>query len=41
MALSRQRNAGYVYVTPDDLPNPWDTLPSGSYWTHELSLAGG
>ncbi len=25
--LSRERNAGFVYVTPDTLPNPWDTLP--------------
>jgi len=40
MALSRQRNAGYVYVTPDDLPNPWDTLPTGGYWTDELSRTG-
>ncbi len=40
MSLSRQRNAGYVYVTPDDLPNPWDTLPTGSYWTDELSRTG-
>lgn len=33
--LSRQRNAGHVYVTNDDLPNPWDTLPT--YWSKELS----
>lgn len=37
ISLSKQRNAGYVYVTPDALPNPWDTLPSGSYWNGELS----
>lgn len=41
VALSRQRNAGYVYVTPDDLPNPWDTLPTGTYWSDELSQTGG
>ena len=41
MALSRQRNAGYVYVTPDNLPNPWDTLPTSSYWTDELARTGG
>ncbi|MCU7728927.1 spherulation-specific family 4 protein [Actinoplanes sp. KI2] len=39
MALSKQRNAGYVYVTPDDLPNPWDTLPTGAYWSDELTRA--
>jgi len=37
VALSKQRNAGWVYVTPDDLPNPWDTLPEGAYWTGELA----
>jgi Spherulation-specific family 4 len=24
--LARSRGAGYVYVTADDLPNPWDTV---------------
>ncbi|KAF1014363.1 MAG: hypothetical protein GAK29_04658 [Acinetobacter bereziniae] len=33
--LSKARNAGYVYVTDDDLPNPWDTLPQ--YWEAELN----
>jgi hypothetical protein len=28
---SRSRNAGFVYVTDDVLPNPWDRLPT--YWT--------
>lgn len=32
---SKQRKAGYVYVTPDVLPNPWDALPSGTYWSSE------
>ncbi len=32
--LSRERNAGFVYVTPDALPNPWDTLPP--YLSDEL-----
>ncbi len=39
ICLSKQRNAGYVYVTNDVLPNPWDTLPAGppaDYWTAEL-----
>jgi hypothetical protein len=22
------KSVGYVYLTSDDLPNPWDTLPS-------------
>ena len=38
--LSRARNAGYVYVTPDTLPNPYDTLPTGSYWSNELATIG-
>jgi len=40
VSLSRQRRAGYVYVTPDTLPNPYDTLPTGSYWSRELSIVG-
>jgi hypothetical protein len=36
ITLSKQRNAGYVYVTDDVEPNPWDTLPS--YWGQELPL---
>ncbi len=36
--LSKQRRAGWVYVTPDQLNNPWDTLPSDPYWSNELSL---
>ncbi len=41
IALSKARNAGYVYVTPDNGANPWDTLPTGSYWTSELTQAAG
>jgi hypothetical protein len=41
VSLSKQRNAGYLYVTDDDLPNPWDTLPTGTYWSDELSAANG
>ena len=37
--LSKQRRAGWVYVTPDVEPNPWDTLPSGSYWSGEVAAA--
>jgi hypothetical protein len=36
ITLSKQRNAGWVYVTNDVLPNPWDTLPADPYWTKEL-----
>jgi hypothetical protein len=28
-------NAGYVYLTSDQLPNPWDTLPW--YWDWEVN----
>lgn len=28
--LAVRRNAGYVYVTDDGLPDPWDSLPT--YW---------
>ena len=34
--LSKQRGAGFVYVTPDGLPSPYDTLPTGRYWSTEL-----
>ena len=40
VAHSKAQNAGYIYITDDDLPNPWDTLPTGSYWSGELSAAG-
>ncbi|MBK7978317.1 MAG: spherulation-specific family 4 protein [Deltaproteobacteria bacterium] len=33
--LAVQRNVGYVFVTDDTLPNPWDSLPP--YWTDEVS----
>jgi spherulation-specific family 4 protein len=33
--LAASRNAGWIYVTDDILPNPWDTLPS--YWTNEVN----
>ena len=35
--LSKARNAGYVYVTSATLPNPYDLLPTGSYWSDEFS----
>jgi hypothetical protein len=30
--LAVQRNMGWVYVTDDILPNPWDTVPA--YWSN-------
>jgi hypothetical protein len=32
------RNAGYLYVTNDTPPNPWDTLPP--YWTNHAPICG-
>jgi Spherulation-specific family 4 len=37
VALSKQRGAGSVFVTPDALPSPYSTLPTGRYWTTELA----
>ena len=28
VGLGKQRGAYYMYVTPDEMPNPWNTLPS-------------
>jgi Spherulation-specific family 4 len=36
-SLSKGRNAGYMYVTGDALPNPWDTLPAAAYWSAEIA----
>jgi chitodextrinase len=38
MSISKTRSAGYVYVTDDVLPNPYDRLPSG-YWDQEQATA--
>jgi len=38
IALSKQHRAGWIYVTSDSSPNPWDTLPDANYWNTELSL---
>lgn len=37
LALAASRNAGYVYITDDTLPNPWDTLPA--YWNAEIAAS--
>lgn len=34
--LAKARNGGYVYMTPDTLPNPYDTLPPSNYWNLEM-----
>jgi hypothetical protein len=34
--LARARNVGFIFVTDDQLPNPWDRLPE--YWEAEVSL---
>jgi hypothetical protein len=36
-ARSKTLNAGNMYVTGDALPNPWDTLPAGTYWTNSIA----
>ena len=33
-ALTRERRAGYAYVTDATLPNPWNRLPP--YWRTEI-----
>jgi hypothetical protein len=35
LSLASRRNVGNIYITNDNLPNPWDTLPT--YWTNEQS----
>jgi hypothetical protein len=40
LALSKQRNVEYIYVTDDILDNPWDTIPNNSYWDAELGALG-
>jgi hypothetical protein len=36
LTKAQQRNVGYVFVTNDTLPNPYDSLPS--YWSDECAL---
>ena len=38
--ISKAHNAGYVYVTPATLPNPYGVLPTGLYWSGELADIG-
>jgi chitodextrinase len=41
MNQSKIDNAGYVYVTADTLSNPYDTAPTGTYWTNEQNASKG
>jgi hypothetical protein len=34
--LSKSRNAGWVYVTPRTMPNPYGELPGTEYWSAEI-----
>lgn len=34
---SKVRHAGWVYVTNDVMPNPYDVFPGKTYWTNELN----
>lgn len=41
-ATAKERGAGYLQITDDVLPNPYDTLPSGDYWAaHQNAVSGG
>jgi hypothetical protein len=39
LALSKERKAGYVYVTGAVPPDPFDSLPSPSYWKLEQRVS--
>jgi len=41
IATSRDRHAGYVFITDDVLPNPYDTLPGDAYWAREQQSVNG
>lgn len=36
---AKEAGIGWIYVTDDVLPNPWDTLPS--YWEAEIAAIQG
>jgi Fibronectin type III domain len=40
MNQSKEDNSGYVYATPNGLPNPYYSAPTGTYWSSELSDSG-
>ena len=37
LKLSRQRGAGWVYLTSEGLPNPYSKLPADAVWRQELA----
>jgi hypothetical protein len=37
IASARTRHVGWIYITPDVMANPYDTLPAPPYWNAELS----
>jgi hypothetical protein len=37
--LAEARHVGFMFVTDDGLPDPWDTLPGDAYWMAELARA--
>jgi hypothetical protein len=39
MTKGKKDNVGYMYATPDTLPNPYDTIPDASYWAQEAAVA--
>ena len=39
MAKGKHDNVGYMYATPDTLPNPYDTIPDAGYWSQEAAAA--
>jgi len=39
IARSKADNAGYVYITPLTVPNPWLDLPPTAYWNAELAAS--
>lgn len=39
VATAKSRNVGQVYITNDVLPNPYDTAPSSTVWTAEVTKA--
>jgi hypothetical protein len=34
--LSKERNAGWVYVTSELMPNPYGKMPAIDYWSAEV-----
>ncbi|HZU75756.1 MAG TPA: spherulation-specific family 4 protein [Dehalococcoidia bacterium] len=36
LGLSLTRNVSTVYLSPEQMPNPWDALPAADYWAAEL-----